>query len=87
LHLRVHDPAYTERLTAFLRSVGLQPRSDALHVFSPYGLSDLLELIVRPNKKKITQSIYEAKVEKWLALWPGLRVIPWMAESGWGENA
>jgi hypothetical protein len=47
----------------------------------------LLELIVRPNKKKITQSIYEAKVEKWLALWPGLRVIPWMAESGWGENA
>jgi hypothetical protein len=68
-------------------AIGLQPRSDALHVFSPYGLSDLLELIVRPNKKKITQSIYEAKVEKWLALWPGLRVIPWMAESGWGENA
>ena len=68
-------------------AIGLQPRSDALHVFSPYGLSDLLELIVRPNKKKIAQSIYEAKVEKWLALWPGLRVIPWMAESGWGENA
>jgi uncharacterized protein len=58
-------------------AVGVQPRAGALHVFSPYGLSDLLGLIVRPNKKQITRSIYDAKVMKWQAKWPGLRVVPW----------
>ncbi len=60
-------------------AIGVQPRADGLHVFAPYGLSDLLGLIVRPNKKQITRSIYEAKVEKWLARWPGLRVVDWDA--------
>jgi uncharacterized protein len=58
-------------------AVGVQPRSDGLHVFSPYGLADLLGLIVRPNKKQITRPVYDAKVKKWLALWPGLRVVDW----------
>ncbi len=60
-------------------AIGLQPRADGLHVFAPYGLSDLLGLIVRPNKKQITRPIYEAKVKKWLAQWPGLRVVDWDA--------
>jgi uncharacterized protein len=58
-------------------AVGVQPRANGLRVFSPYGLSDLLGLIVRPNKKQITRPIYDAKVEKWLARWPELRVVPW----------
>ena len=58
-------------------AVGVQPRADGLHVFAPYGLSDLLGLIVRPNKKQITQAIYDAKVNKWQAKWSGLRVVPW----------
>jgi hypothetical protein len=60
-------------------AVGVQPRANGLRVFSPYGLSDLLGLIVRPNKKQITQPIYDAKVKKWLARWPDLRVVPWDA--------
>jgi len=58
-------------------AVGVQPRADGLHVFAPYGLSDLLGLIVRPNKKQITQAIYDAKVKKWHARWPDLRVVAW----------
>jgi uncharacterized protein len=58
-------------------AVGVQPRADGLHVFAPYGLSDLLGLIVRPNKKQITQAIYDAKVKKWRARWPDLRVVAW----------
>ena len=58
-------------------AVGVQLRSDGLRVFAPYGLSDLLGLIVRPNKKQITRPIYDAKVEKWRTRWPGLRVVPW----------
>ena len=40
---------------------------------------DLLGLIVRPNKKQIARPIYDAKVKKWLAEWPNLRVVPWDA--------
>jgi uncharacterized protein len=58
-------------------AIGVQPRPDGLHVFAPHGLSDLLGLIVRPNKKQITRPIYEAKVKKWRALWPSLRVVDW----------
>ena len=58
-------------------AIGVQLRPDGLHVFAPYGLSDLLDPIVRPNKKQITQAIYDAKVNKWQATWPGLRVVPW----------
>jgi uncharacterized protein len=60
-------------------AVGVQPRANGLRVFAPYGLSDLLGLIVRPNKKQITRPIYDAKVKKWLARWPDLRVVPWDA--------
>ena len=58
-------------------AIGVQPRPDGLHVFAPYGLSDLLSLIVRPNKKQITQAIYDAKVKKWRTRWPDLRVVAW----------
>jgi hypothetical protein len=58
-------------------AVGVQPHANELRVVSPYGLSDLLGLIVRPNKKQITRPIYDAKVKKWLARWPELRVVPW----------
>jgi uncharacterized protein len=58
-------------------AVGVQPSASGLHVFAPCGLSDLLGLIVRPNKKQITRPIYDAKVEKWLAKWPGLRAVSW----------
>jgi hypothetical protein len=68
-------------------AVGMQPRSDGLRVSAPYGLSDLLGLIVRANKKQIAQPIYDAKVAKWRALWPGLRVVPWAAEPDPGESA
>lgn len=60
-------------------AIGVQPHADGLHVFAPYGLSDLLGLIVRPNKKQVTRPIYEAKVKKWLAKWPGLHVVDWEA--------
>ncbi|WP_206856563.1 nucleotidyltransferase family protein [Candidatus Enterococcus mangumiae] len=48
-----------------------------LQVFSPYGLDDLFEGIVRPNKKMITKEIYDQKVAKWKKKWPDLNVIPW----------
>lgn len=58
-------------------AVGIRPGTNGLELVAPFGLADLLGLIVRPNKKQISRQVYEAKVERWLTLWPGLRIVPW----------
>jgi len=58
-------------------SVGIQPKPTGLSISAPFGLSDLLGLIVRPNKVQITRSIYEAKVARWRALCPRVAIIDW----------
>ncbi|GAA4501350.1 nucleotidyltransferase family protein [Gluconacetobacter tumulicola] len=61
-------------------AIGIKPGKHGSEVYAPFGLSDLLNGIVRPNKRQITADIYEAKVEKWLKRWPYLTIIPWNAE-------
>jgi hypothetical protein len=63
-------------------AIGLQPTANEALICAPYGLADLLGLVVRPNKKQITRSVYDAKVARWLTLWPALEVISWDAELG-----
>lgn len=46
-------------------------------VYAPYGLNDLFGLILRPNKLKITEDIYLAKVTRWTKIWHKLKVTPW----------
>jgi hypothetical protein len=62
-------------------AVGLRPSAGGFDLVAPYGLADLLGLVVRANKKQITQAVYDAKVARWRRLWPGLRVIPWEEEN------
>jgi hypothetical protein len=58
-------------------AIGVQPASSGLVISAPFGLSDLFDLIVRPNKAQITRSIYEAKAARWRVLWPRLTIIDW----------
>jgi uncharacterized protein len=58
-------------------SVGVRYDDNDFKVYAPFGLDDLLGMIVRPNKVQITQDVYDKKVERWLAVWPKLTVIPW----------
>jgi hypothetical protein len=59
-------------------SVGIRKNIDGgLQVYAPFGLDDLLNMIVRANKKKITEKIYQNKVNRWIRVWPKLKVIPW----------
>lgn len=60
-------------------AIGVRPAGKGLDVIAPFGLADLFGAIVRPNKAQITQEIYAAKVQRWLACWPGLRVVDWDA--------
>lgn len=58
-------------------AVGLRPRINGLELCAPYGISDLLGLIVRPVKKQITREIYSNKVDRWVGSWPGLKIVGW----------
>jgi len=58
----------THAMTTFpttATAVGVQPQPLGLSIAAPFGLQDLLGLIVRPNKVRITRSIYEAKLARW----------------------
>jgi hypothetical protein len=57
--------------------VGVRPDGSGLTITAPFGLSDLLGLIVRPNKTQISQDVYDAKVARWRPLWPGLTFVDW----------
>ena len=58
-------------------AVGLRPGQAGYDVAAPFGLDDLMSLIVRPNKRQITEAIYHAKVARWRQIWPQLTVLPW----------
>lgn len=58
-------------------SVGVRPSPDGLTVCAPYGLSDLLGMVARPNKAIVSRDVYEEKTRRWAARWPRLTVIPW----------
>lgn len=46
-------------------------------VFAPWGFTDILNLVVRPNPISGDKMVYDRKAARWQALWPGLVVIPW----------
>jgi hypothetical protein len=59
-------------------SIGVRSGADeTLTECAPFGLNDLLGMIVRPNKAQITQMIDEARAERWARRWPRLRVLLW----------
>jgi uncharacterized protein len=64
-----------EATTASL-GVRLEP-GDHLRIYAPYGLSDVFNLVVRPNPVLATREVYEAKTARWQQQWPDLTVLPW----------
>ncbi|MEM7502694.1 MAG: nucleotidyltransferase family protein [Pseudomonadota bacterium] len=61
-------------------AIGLRPHGHCVEVLAPFGLDDLQNLVVRPNKKQVTQRVYESKVERWRTRWPDLDFLPWTCE-------
>ncbi len=60
-------------------SVGVRYENGEFAVYAPYGLNDMLGMIVRPNKTLITYKVYESKATRWKSHWPKLQVVPWDA--------
>ncbi|WP_393096777.1 nucleotidyltransferase family protein [Streptomyces sp. LN325] len=46
-------------------------------VYAPHGLSDVFNLVVRPNPVLAPREVYETKSARWRDEWPELTVLPW----------
>ncbi|MGI5161644.1 nucleotidyltransferase family protein [Microbispora sp. CA-102843] len=46
-------------------------------VYAPHGLSDVFNLVVRPNPVLAPREVYEAKTARWRRQWPELTVLDW----------
>ena len=83
-HQTVEDAIRT--FPAIATCVGVKYVGRRFHVYAPYGLDDLFDLTVRPNRSQIAaivrnperaREVYEEKVNRWIKIWPKLQVIPW----------
>ena len=63
-------------------AIGVRLSHGRPQFFAPYGLDDLLSLVVRANRVQITPEIYRSKVARWTRHWPNLTVLPWDAGRG-----
>lgn len=50
-------------------------------IYAPHGLSDVFNLVVRPNPVLAPRDVYLAKVTRWRRQWPGLTVLPWPGQA------
>ncbi|MGR9047752.1 nucleotidyltransferase family protein [Halobacillus faecis] len=59
-------------------SVGVKrKRNGEYEIYAPFGLEDLFQGIIRPNKRLIPEEVYWNKAEKWKKRWPELKILPW----------
>jgi uncharacterized protein len=64
-----------EATTACL-GVRLEP-GGRWRTYAPHGLSDVFNLVVRPNPVLAPRHVYQAKTTRWRNQWPQLTVLPW----------
>ncbi|MEV6766142.1 nucleotidyltransferase family protein [Streptomyces sp. NPDC051105] len=58
--------------------LGIRLASDGgWRVYAPHGLSDIFNLVVRPNSVLAPRKVYETKAARWQEEWPELTVLPW----------
>ncbi len=57
--------------------IGVRLINNKLIIYAPYGLDDLFNMIIRPNKKYFIKKDYDIKTKRWKSIWPKLNIIPW----------
>jgi hypothetical protein len=56
--------------------VRLEP-DGSWRVYAPHGLSDIFNLVVRPNPVLAPREVYESKAARWKRQWPELTILDW----------
>ncbi|MCG7203079.1 nucleotidyltransferase family protein [Streptomyces arenae] len=70
--------AAIDRFAATTCCLGVRLEPDGRwRVYAPHGLSDVFNLVVRPNPVLAPREVYEAKAARWKGEWPQLTVLPW----------
>lgn len=54
-----------------------QHEEDEWDIYAPWGLSDIFNLVVRPNPVLGNRETYEKKTERCKAIWTRLTIEPW----------
>jgi hypothetical protein len=58
-------------------AIGITDSDGGESLYSTFGLDNLYDMILRPNKRQITKAIYESKKRKIEAHWPMVRIVEW----------
>ncbi|GAA3369897.1 hypothetical protein GCM10020367_14370 [Streptomyces sannanensis] len=68
--------AAIDSFTATTCCPGVRVETDGRwRVYAPHGLSDVFNLVVRPNPVLAPRSVYEAKTAQWREQWPEFTVL------------
>jgi uncharacterized protein len=68
------------RYSSVVHAVGVRvERDDDFDIVAPFGLDDLFNMVMRPNRALDNARSYEAKAARTKAIWPEVVVIPWGA--------
>ncbi|NOH85975.1 nucleotidyltransferase family protein [Vibrio sp. 03-59-1] len=51
--------------------------SGNIKLFSPYGLEDAFNMLIKPNKKAMTEANYNTMTAGYKARWHNVQVLPW----------
>ena len=58
--------------------IGVRKEKEEYQIMAPYGLTDNLEMVLRPNKTTVMrESDFNYKTQKWMKSWPELKLIKW----------
>ncbi|WP_373951321.1 nucleotidyltransferase family protein [Vibrio pomeroyi] len=52
-------------------------QSNHVRIFAPYGLEDAFNMLIKPNKRAMTEANYNKMTASYKARWPQVRVLSW----------
>lgn len=93
MHIRNGDAAYRDTLDALRHwperctAVAVRSSGGRIELLAPFGVSDLLALVVRPTPAFVAKmSVYLERVRRknWHRRWPGLRIVTEPLEAAGG---
>jgi uncharacterized protein len=75
--LRCADEALA-RYASVVHAVGVRlERDDRFDIFAPFGLDDVFNMVIRPNRALDNAAAHGAKAARVKAIWSEVVVIPW----------